>query len=255
MAAVIKINDIIYGSTNAADIFYNEISVADKLDEIISIDVEDNVDIDNAQNDNLTYSHIVDNLTSDDTNKVLSAKQGKILNEKFNNIDFSSIEAKINENKNSINDNLTKINKNTSDIANNLTKINTNTNNITTLNNKIPFSFGVDANGNYGYIKDGADTVIPFSQMAKGTSTYSGYSKATKVTLGWKPRAVMAYCTSGNGYIISWFYAEGLLNYNLRRSSSNYSQNNFITVDDTGFSWTSIDSIWGTQTITYVAIR
>ena len=112
MAAVIKINDIIYGSTNAADIFYNEISVADKLDEIISIDVEDNIDIDNAQNDNLTYAHIADNLTSDDTNKVLSAKQGKILNEKFNNIDFSSIEAKINENKNSINDNLTKINTN-----------------------------------------------------------------------------------------------------------------------------------------------
>ena len=30
------------------------------------------------------------------------------------------------------------------------------------LNNKTPFSFGVDANGNYGYIKDGADTVTPF---------------------------------------------------------------------------------------------
>ena len=27
---------------------------------------------------------------------------------------------------------------------------------------KIPFGFGIDANGNYGYIKRGADTVIPF---------------------------------------------------------------------------------------------
>lgn len=27
---------------------------------------------------------------------------------------------------------------------------------------KAPFSFGIDANGNYGYIKDGADTVTPF---------------------------------------------------------------------------------------------
>lgn len=27
---------------------------------------------------------------------------------------------------------------------------------------KIPFKLGIDTNGNYGYIKDGADTVIPF---------------------------------------------------------------------------------------------
>lgn len=32
------------------------------------------------------------------------------------------------------------------------------------INNKVPFSFGVDANGNYGYIKDGADTVTPFKK-------------------------------------------------------------------------------------------
>ena len=30
---------------------------------------------------------------------------------------------------------------------------------------------------------------------------------------------------------------------------------NDITVADDGFSWTSIDSTWGSQTITYVAIR
>lgn len=28
-----------------------------------------------------------------------------------------------------------------------------------------------------------------------------------------------------------------------------------ISVADDGFSWTSIDSTWGSQTITYVAIR
>lgn len=27
---------------------------------------------------------------------------------------------------------------------------------------KIPFSLGIDSSGNYGYIKDGADTVTPF---------------------------------------------------------------------------------------------
>lgn len=30
------------------------------------------------------------------------------------------------------------------------------------LNNRAPFKFGIDENGNYGYIKDGADTVTPF---------------------------------------------------------------------------------------------
>ena len=30
------------------------------------------------------------------------------------------------------------------------------------INEKMPFRFGIDENGNYGYIKDGADTVTPF---------------------------------------------------------------------------------------------
>ena len=35
-------------------------------------------------------------------------------------------------------------------------------NQITTLNSNVPFKFGVDSSGNYGYIKAGADTVTPF---------------------------------------------------------------------------------------------
>ena len=35
----------------------------------------------------------------------------------------------------------------------------------------VPFRFGVDANGNYGYIKDGADTVTPFKTVAKKVGT------------------------------------------------------------------------------------
>ena len=35
----------------------------------------------------------------------------------------------------------------------------------------VPFSFGVDANGNYGYIKVGADTVTPFKTVAKKVGT------------------------------------------------------------------------------------
>ena len=32
------------------------------------------------------------------------------------------------------------------------------------VNNMIPFSLGIDENGNYGYIKEGADTVTPFNR-------------------------------------------------------------------------------------------
>lgn len=35
---------------------------------------------------------------------------------------------------------------------------------INKLENKTPFPFGIDENGNYGYIKAGADTVTPFKQ-------------------------------------------------------------------------------------------
>ena len=35
----------------------------------------------------------------------------------------------------------------------------------------VPFSFGIDSNGNYGYIKAGADTVTPFKRVAKKVGT------------------------------------------------------------------------------------
>ena len=129
---------------------------------------------------------------------------------------------------------------------------------INKLHNKeinLPFEFGIDENGNYGYIKEGADSVTPFNQMVKGTSDAAGYSTATKVTLGFKPRAVFAYCKSGGGYLLTWFYAEDLINTRLIRSGSTSQDENKITIYDDGFSWTSVDSSWGSQTITYVAIR
>jgi len=33
------------------------------------------------------------------------------------------------------------------------------------LDNDVPFKFGIDDNGNYGYIKEGAATVIPFKPV------------------------------------------------------------------------------------------
>ena len=39
------------------------------------------------------------------------------------------------------------------------------------IDDRVPFSFGVDANGNYGYIKAGADTVTPFKRVSKKVGT------------------------------------------------------------------------------------
>lgn len=36
---------------------------------------------------------------------------------------------------------------------------------------KTPFSFAIDENGNYGYIKEGADSVTPFKYIKTGTHT------------------------------------------------------------------------------------
>ena len=169
---VIKINNIIYGSNNSADIIYKNTTVEEKLNSIPVFDPSDNANIEGAKYDYLTYGHIVDTLTSDASDKVLSAKQGKILNEKFDNIDFSSLESAIAENSEDIS-NLSsdvvslkgKMNTNFMTLSDN---IDTNSNNINKLNNKVPFSFGVDANGNYGYKKAGADTVIPFNNIKTG---------------------------------------------------------------------------------------
>lgn len=49
------------------------------------------------------------------------------------------------------------------------------TNEIKKLKDKTPFAFGVDENGNYGYIKAGADSVTPFNKgQAKLLATFSG---------------------------------------------------------------------------------
>lgn len=69
-----------------------------------------------------------------------------------------------------------------------------------TYNNKsIPFRFGIDANGNYGYYKDGADTVTPFKTVVNlGTGTsfnvsnITGYKKFTKDNF-------YIVCTSASG--------------------------------------------------------
>ena len=55
--------------------------------------------------------------------------------------------------------------------------------NVEEIDTKIPFSFGIDSSGNYGYIKDGADSVTPFKtipQLVKVGRYDAGSSNGSK---------------------------------------------------------------------------
>ena len=134
--AQIKIDNIIYGSNNSADIIYKNTTVEEKLDTIPIFDINDNGNV-IIESDVLTYGHIINTLDSDATDKVLSAKQGKILNEKFDNIDFSALENDINLLYEKINIVDEKTINNQTDIINLNDKIILNTNNIELLNSNI----------------------------------------------------------------------------------------------------------------------
>lgn len=53
------------------------------------------------------------------------------------------------------------------ELATSVTELNSN---LEDININLPFKLGIDENGNYGYIKEGADTVTPFK---KGTISFS----------------------------------------------------------------------------------
>lgn len=67
----------------------------------------------------------------------------------------------------------------------------------------VPFSFGIDANGNYGYIKAGADTVTPFSSFkfaVKGqltSSQYGGTLTLNDCQIGKKYLCIISSWSSG----------------------------------------------------------
>ena len=89
---------------------------------------------------------------------------------------------------------VTTLNNVTEDISNKLYNLDTKVtilNDVTEeqiddINNKVPFSFGVDSDGNYGYKKAGADTVTPFKTVGTRSSsiiangTYTAISDINK---------------------------------------------------------------------------
>ena len=94
-----------------------------------------NTEVINALNGKVNTTDIVDNLTSTDTDKPLSANQGKVLKGELNK------KAEIDDTQASA-DKTYSSNK---------------------IEGKIPFKFGIDGEGNYGYFK-ADDSFVPFSR-------------------------------------------------------------------------------------------
>ena len=59
---LIKTNNAIYGTSNASDIAYKNITVEEKLDTILIFDLNDNINIENAKYNYLAYGYIVNSL-------------------------------------------------------------------------------------------------------------------------------------------------------------------------------------------------
>ena len=86
MGGEIKINDIIYGTSFASGVTCDDDkTVQEKLSNAAYIDIENEEIGEIPQGDFLYTTDIIDNLESESDTHVLSAKQGKILNEKIEN--------------------------------------------------------------------------------------------------------------------------------------------------------------------------
>ena len=82
---------------------------------------------------------------------------------------------------------------------------------------EVPFKFGIDADGNYGYIKAGADSVIPFSKTSaiylgsfNGGGTFYLKNYGIKESV-WSTLTVNDFVVGGGNASAhsGWYYTEG----------------------------------------------
>ena len=80
------------------------------------------------------------------------------------------------------------------------------------ISDDLPFGFGIDGDGNYGYIKVGADTVTPFTSQADVDAAYeSGKAELTELvtyikSLDKLPLQRQEFCT-GSGLNPTGYYS------------------------------------------------
>jgi len=127
-----------------------------------------------------------------------------------------------------------------SDSYNNETKVYFGYNNYSDIH--IPFSFGIDSNGNYGYKKIGADTVIPFSNSKLLMDETGGYT--WEKTFGRCDRNDILYFLPDKNYAsvyLGGFYGGATLS-----ASTNF--RNLANINYGGGSNTEIDHLFNILT-------
>jgi hypothetical protein len=108
-----------------------------------------------------------------------------------------------------------------------------------------PFRFGVNENGEYGYVvtdAEGADTVIPFKieNFHQGSKTQDG-SSGLSIVCGFKPRCVhVIYIWNGHMATSTLMIHNDEVVFSKRVSSWGLNEKSGITINNTGFSMTGI---------------
>lgn len=123
--------------------------------------------------------------------------------------------------------------------------------------------FGKDSDGNYGYIKDGADTVIPFKSglkrfygtVAKGTNT----SAETQYNIGFRPQIILFCANAGNQNSVAIYdgvankcYYNGYFDNPIDLGSWIYEAYRITEINDNGFK-AQVRSSWNYYPLLYLA--
>lgn len=166
----------------------------DQMSEIVAYIKSNKSLIDAVTTQKISYSDIIDNLTTNVSDKPLSAAQGVALKALFDGIpSWAKAETKPSYTATEVGalPDTTQVPSNLSDLKDDTTHRTVTDSEKNAWNSKstfsgkyedlqgMPFKLGIDANGNYGYIKAGADTVTPFKSMINAGKITIGYIEQT----------------------------------------------------------------------------
>ena len=108
----------------------------------------------------------------------------------------------------------------------------------------VKFQFAIDADGNYGYIKDGADTVTPFKGNIKTkTGTFNSINGTVTVDTSVKDIEYIVVVLNNNKTLYEFRDAQGTIykasstNANWQIRSIDFANGKFTWAWDNAFTW------------------